>query len=97
MFANRRYNDYFYTVPPQNATTTRPAYQASGGYAGTQFNWTFTKRFPRYWVGTYLRYDTLGGAVFEDSPLVRRDYYWTAGFAIAWIISTLLEMVEVPD
>ena len=43
---------------------------------------TFTKRFPHYWVGAFLRYDTLRGAVFEDSPLVRQEYYWTRGFRL---------------
>jgi outer membrane protein len=96
LFADRRYNNYFYTVPPQNATSYRPAYEATGGYAGYQFNWTFAKRFPHHWVGAFMRYDTLGGAVFDDSPLVRRDYYWTAGFAIAWMIGRSSQMVEVP-
>jgi outer membrane scaffolding protein for murein synthesis (MipA/OmpV family) len=96
LFADRRYDDYFYTVPPQNATADRPAYQATGGYAGTQLNWTFSKRYPHHWVGIFMRYDTLSGAVFEDSPLMRRDYYWLAGFAFTWTIGRSSQMVEVP-
>ena len=34
LFANRIYHDYFYTVAPQYATLSRPAYEATGGYAG---------------------------------------------------------------
>ena len=37
LFANRRYNSYFYSVQVQYATPSRPEYQASGGYAGTEF------------------------------------------------------------
>ncbi len=36
LFADRRYNGYFYNVAPQYATAGRPAYEAPGGYAGTQ-------------------------------------------------------------
>ena len=97
LFADRRYHDYFYSVAQQYATDSRPAYQASAGYAGTQTIGALSKRFPRFWVGAYVRYDTLSGAVFENSPLVQRDSYWSAGFGISWMIHTSATMVEVPD
>jgi outer membrane scaffolding protein for murein synthesis (MipA/OmpV family) len=97
LFATQRYNDYFYTVAPQYATPERPAYQASGGYAGTQVGMSLTKRYPRYWTGAYVRYDTLTGATFADSPLVKRNSYWSAGFAVAWMISESSRVVEASD
>ncbi len=97
LFADRRYHDYFYSVAAQYATPERPAYQASGGYAGTQFITALSKRFPTYWVGAYVRYDTLAGAAFIDSPLVRRNSYWSAGIGIAWMISKSSRLVTVPD
>jgi MipA family protein len=97
LFADRRYHSYFYTVAPQYATASRPAYQATGGYAGAQALTALSKRFPHYWVGAYVRYDTLSGAAFADSPLVQRNSYWSAGIGIAWIIHTSSQMVEVPD
>jgi outer membrane protein len=97
LFADRRYHDYFYGVAPQYATVSRPAYQAKGGYAGTQLLGALSKRFAHYWVGAYVRYDTLTGATFADSPLVQRDSYWSAGIGISWIIHTSAQMVEVPD
>src|SRR5262249_13765393 len=97
LFATRRYNDYFYTVAPQYATTGRPAYQASGGFSGTQTVISLTKRFPRYWTGAYVRYDTLSGATFADSPLVRRNSYWSAGIAVAWMIKQSSRLVEATD
>ena len=87
LFADRGYHDYFYTVAPAYATSTRPAYRASGGYAGTEMLMAVSKRFPRCWVGAFARYDTLSSAVFEDSPLVRSRSYWAAGFGIAWMIA----------
>jgi outer membrane protein len=95
LFADRRYHDYFYTVAERYATALRPAYQATGGYAGAQAITALSKRFPRYWVGAYVRADTLSGAAFADSPLVQRNSYWSAGFGISWMIHTSAQMVEV--
>jgi hypothetical protein len=97
LFADHRYNDYFYSVAPPYATATRPAYQATGGYAGTQTITALSKRFANYWVGTYMRYDTLSGATFASSPLVQRNSYWSAGFGVAWMIHRSTQMVDVPD
>jgi outer membrane scaffolding protein for murein synthesis (MipA/OmpV family) len=97
LVANRRYNSYFYSVQPQYATPSRPEYQASGGYAGTEFLTALSKRFPKYWVGAFMRYDSLAGAAFEASPLVQRDHYWTAGFGVAWPIRTSSQRVNVSD
>jgi MipA family protein len=97
MFADKRYHDYFYSVAPQYATAVRPAYEATGGYSGTQFGITLTKRFPRFWFGAYLHYESLGGAVFRDSPLVQRDYDWSAGLGIAWFLGKSKRLVEVPE
>jgi MipA family protein len=97
LFANRRYNAYFYSVAPQFATAERPAYEATGGYAGTQSLLALSKRFPKYWVGAFMRYDTLSGAVFADSPLVARENYWTAGLGIAWPIGASSRRVQTAD
>ena len=94
LFANRRYDDYFYSVAPPYASPGRPAFAAAGGYAGTQFLTSLSRRYPDYWVGAYLRHDTLAGASFAASPLVRRDSYWSVGFGIAWIIRRSSVLVE---
>jgi outer membrane scaffolding protein for murein synthesis (MipA/OmpV family) len=94
---SRRNNAYFYSVAPGEATAARPAYDAPGGYAGAQFTLTLSKRFPRYWVGGFLRYDTVAGAVFADSPLVKQhDTVW-AGVAIAWIFAESATRVAADD
>ena len=56
-----------------------------------------SKRFPSYWVGGFVRYDTLSGAVFNDSPLVKRSSYLAGGIAVAWIIGESSRMVDVGD
>ena len=97
LFADRRYHDYFYSVAPPYATASRPVYSAAGGYAGTQAIAALSKRYPRYWVGAYVRADTLAGAAFAQSPLVVRPWYWSAGVGISWMIHTSAQMVDVPD
>jgi MipA family protein len=97
IFATRRQHQYFYGVSGSDARPDRPAYAADGGYAGLQFLVALSRRFGKAWFGAYARYDTLRGAVFEDSPLVRRPYYVSAGFAIAWIPLQSSGMIERDD
>lgn len=97
LFSDRRYHQYFYSVEPEFATPSRPAFSASGGYAGTQFIAALSKRFPRYWMGGYAKWDDLHGAAFEDSPLVRSKQNFTFGFAIAWILGESETRVRSED
>lgn len=97
IYADERNHAYFYDVSPRYATATRPAYAADGGYSGTQFIAALSKRYPRFWVGAFMRYDTLHGAAFEDSPLVRRDSAWAAGFGVAWMLGESSQRVTVDD
>ena len=86
LFADRQYHDYFYSVAPSFATPSRPAYQAPGGYAGTELLVATSRRYREYWFGAFLRHDSLSGASFVASPLVRSRSYWAGGFGIARII-----------
>ncbi len=97
LFADRRYDDYFYSVAPRFAAVNRPAYEARGGYSGSQMLAAMSKRFSRYWVGAFVRYDVLGGAAFSESPLVRSNHYWAAGVGIAWMIGQSSTLVDFPD
>ena len=94
IFADQRYHQYFYGVDAAYATASRPAYQARGGYAGTQFISALSKRFPHYWVGGFVKWDSLHGAVFEDSPLVKRKQNFSAGFAVSWIFAESKTQVQ---
>jgi outer membrane scaffolding protein for murein synthesis (MipA/OmpV family) len=87
IFATKAYHDYYYTVRPEFATPTRPAFDARGGYSGASVALTMSKRFDGYWVGGFLRYDYLRGAVFDDSPLVRSSGAVLAGIAFSKIIA----------
>lgn len=97
LFSSRKYNDYFYSVSAADATAARRAYSARGGYSGSQFTMALSKRYARYWVGGFLRYDTLAGARFEDSPLVKKTNAVSAGFAITWVFGESSRMVNASE
>lgn len=97
IFTSRKYNDYFYAVQDRYATPERPAYDPSGGYAGAQFTLAMSKRFERYWVGGFVRYDNMQGASFEDSPLVKQSNALWAGVAISWVFAESSQRVVVED
>lgn len=96
-YGDRRQHAYFYDVSPAFATPERPAYRADGGFGGVKAIAALSKRFDRFWVGGFARYDRLDDAVFADSPLVRQDYAWAAGIGVAWIIGQSSKSVRVDD
>ena len=95
VFTDERFNRYYYAVPPEFATPGRPAYSPGGGFAGAQFIAALSKRFPKFWVGAFARYDTLRGAVFEQSPLVTSTRYLAGGIAVAWVFAESSERVPL--
>jgi outer membrane scaffolding protein for murein synthesis (MipA/OmpV family) len=95
IFGTRAQNSYFYSVAPAYATPTRPAYAAGGGYAGTQFITALSKRYQDFWVGAFVRYDTLAHAAFADSPLVTRHSFLAGGVGVSWIFARSEERVPV--
>jgi outer membrane scaffolding protein for murein synthesis (MipA/OmpV family) len=98
IFSDHRYHQYFYDVAPQYATATRPAYTTGGGYSGTQYIFAFNKREQDgHWIGGFMKWDNLNGAVFADSPLVKSKSYFTIGIAATWTFDKSDKLVEVND
>jgi outer membrane scaffolding protein for murein synthesis (MipA/OmpV family) len=97
LFGDKRQNAYYYTVGPQYSTTNRPAYDAKAGYGGMQFLAALSKRFPKFWVGGFVRYDNLSGSTYEDSPLVREKNYFAGGLSMTWILGESSTRVMVDD
>jgi outer membrane scaffolding protein for murein synthesis (MipA/OmpV family) len=97
VFGDKRQHAYYYAVAPQYATADRPAYEARAGYAGMQFLASLSKRYHGYWVGGFVRYDNLSGAIFEDSPLVRKKDYLAGGIAITWVFGESSTRIKVND
>ncbi|MFM2044626.1 MAG: hypothetical protein RLY86_3202 [Pseudomonadota bacterium] len=78
IFATGRLHDYFYAVDPAHATAERPAYDADGGYIGTEaFLGTFYKATDQLTLYAGAQVGIYSGAANKDSPLFREDL--TAG------------------
>ena len=97
VFATRKYHDYFYSVAPQFALPDRPAYEAHGGYSGTAFIAALSKRFDRYWFGAFFKADSLHGAAFESSRLVKQKSALSGGVAAAYVFSKSTRLVEARE
>jgi MipA family protein len=97
LFGDRKQHQYFYGVDAAYATADRPAYRAGAGFAGMQYLVGVSKRFGNQWVGAFLRYDSLRGAAFEHSPLVRTRNYVAGGVAVSWVLGESSERVRVDE
>ncbi len=85
VFGTRKQNGYYYDVPDSAALPGRPAYRSDSGYAGAQFVFGTSRRFGDVWLGAFGKFDHLQGAVFEDSPIVRRKNTFAFGVGASWI------------
>ena len=97
IYADRRYNQYFYAVDPVFAAADRPAFSPSGGYAGTTLLTALSKRFPGFWVGGFAKWDNVADAVYADSPLIKAKNNFTAGFGVAWILGSSAARIAARD
>jgi outer membrane scaffolding protein for murein synthesis (MipA/OmpV family) len=95
LYATKHYHEYFYGVAEEFATPERPSFAAKGGYSGAALAASLTRRFRKIWVGAFARYESLKGVAFESSPLMRRDYAFTAGIAVAYVFAESENKVEV--
>ena len=95
VYTDKRYQRYYYGVAPEHAAAGRPAYEPGGGYGGMQFIVALSKRFPKFWIGGFARYDTLKGAEFESSPLVTSKRYLAGGIGLSWIFAESSQRVPV--
>jgi outer membrane protein len=97
LFSNRKYHAEYYEVADLYANAQRPAYRAHGGYAGWQTLASTSRSFGSTWVAGFVRYESLHGAVYENSPLVRRNSALTAGFAVSWGFATSSTSASAAD
>jgi MipA family protein len=95
IFADSGYHAYFYTVEPAYATAGRPAYSAGGGYSGSALTVGLGKEYKQFIFNAFLSTDFLQGAVFEDSPLVKRETSFMSGVSVSWIFFKSAKTVNV--
>lgn len=85
VFANRQYNRYFYDVTAADARPGRPVFRSAGGPSGWVGTLSASRRLGDFWIGTYMQADSLHGAVFEASPLVRQRLNISYGIGLSWV------------
>lgn len=83
IYASQAFHDYFYSVGASDVTAARSAYDVEAGYSGKRVSLTLSVNSKKWFVGAFLRYDDLRGAVFEDSPLVEADSSLAVGVAVS--------------
>jgi MipA family protein len=85
VFASREYNRFFYDVSVADVRPGRPAFQSRGGQSGWVGTFSASRRLGDFWIGTYMQADSLRGAVFEASPLVRQRMNISYGVGMSWV------------
>ena len=93
-FATAQYNDYFYGVNPTEATTARPAYKATGGFANMSYSASINWHIGQFWIGGFYRQRDLKQAVTAASPLVETTRSETYGLVFTWNFLTSDETVN---
>ena len=96
IFASGKLMDYFYTVKPKFATSTRPAFRADGGYLGSELTVGLSTKPDeklRFFLGS--RIGLYEGATNENSPLFRGDL--TVGVVTGFIWSIWQSQRRVQD
>ncbi len=97
-WGDRALHGYVYDVDPSYATPARAAYRAKAGFGGWQSTLGASRRVgDSLWVGVFARADSVRGAAFESSPLVRQSSHLSGGIAISWIFARSQRMVPVAD
>jgi outer membrane scaffolding protein for murein synthesis (MipA/OmpV family) len=95
LYGSEKNHDYYFQVDPLYATASRPAFDAHAGYGGSRVTLALSKRYNGVWIGTFARYDDLSGARFEESPLVRVERSFMAGFGVSWFFAHSDTLVDV--
>lgn len=97
-FSNSQFNSYFYDVGREFVRQDRPYYNSDSGYSGFSLAGSLQKKLTHNLsLGFYSRWDNISGAVYDDSPLVKRENNFTVGTALIWKIAESKKMVSFDD
>ncbi len=89
-FATQDFHAYYYDVAPEYATASRPAYKSDAGFGGSFIKYRISYKTNDFIYWMFLRYQSLRGAEFEDSPLVLKNDYYLVGAGFSWIFASSL-------
>jgi hypothetical protein len=89
-FATQDFHAYYYDVAAEFATATRAEYKSDAGFGGSFVNYRISYKTNDFIYWAFIRYQSLRGAQFEDSPLVLQNDYYFFGAGFAWIFAQSL-------
>lgn len=87
-FATRDFHAYYYDVAPEFSTIDRPAFNSDGGFGGAFARYRISYKIDDFVYWVFLRYQSLHGTEFEQSPLVVKKDYAFVGFGFSWIFAS---------
>ncbi len=95
-YADSGLNSYFYDVDPAYVRINRPYYKSARGHGGhSVYAYLIYGLTDVLSLGFFGRWDNVKDAVFNDSPLVRKNDTYLGGISLIWKIyqsKTLVEM-----
>lgn len=89
-FATQDFHAYYYDVAPEFANTERAAFSSDAGFGGSFLKYRISYKTDDFVIWSFIRYQSLRGAVFEDSPLVVKKDYSFIGIGFSWIFASSL-------
>lgn len=89
-FATQDFHAYYYDVSAEFVTSERALFKSDAGFGGSFVKYRISYKTSDFVYWAFLRYQSLRGAEFEDSPLVlQKDYYFFA-VGLSWIFASSL-------
>jgi len=85
-FASQDYHEHFYGVGANDATTSRPAYQAEAGLTAYVASVGLAWRQDNWWMGGFVRHEDFSDSVVRESPLLLDRRQQSIGLSVAYIL-----------
>lgn len=83
-FSTAKYNDYFYGVNDNEVSSSRSAYQATGGLNSINYIASINWHIGAFWVGAFYKIRDFSQSVAADSPLMTAKQTDTYGLVFTW-------------
>lgn len=93
-FASQGVGEYFYQVSEKDVTESRKAYDARGGYMGTDLTFGIAYFHKRVQLIFGARASSYQGSVNERSPLFKSNENLAGFLAVGWMFYQSKEMAE---
>ncbi len=86
-FATEDFHAYYYDVSEAFVSADRKVFKSDAGFGGSFAKYRISYKTSDFVYWAFLRYQSLRGAEFEDSPLVLQKDYYFVGVGFAWIFA----------